>query len=280
MQWLALADRLVVMRDIRIPDAVQRLDAEKRALLELHFWRGVPDSEIAGLLGIEQHEVHRRRQEGMQDLCAELGLEDSEQRRELIERLHSMPDGAWRGDSAALEPPDEDGSAGRRRRPALLTALAVVILAAVIAAALSAGEDGGGQPDRATAPFGEPGDPARPSATAPKGPRVGLQAVTAGPGDGTARLVRRRSERRLLLRVRGLPSPRRGGYVVWLYNTVGVARSIGGSQRGSFRLDARLPKGASRYRAIDISLEAADGIRAHGGDSVLRVSLARLGGRR
>lgn len=249
----------------RITVALQRLDAEERALLELFFRRVVPEEEIAGLLRVDPHHVRRRRHEGMEALCTELRLEGPQKRRELMERLRSMPDEGWRVDPAVVEHSDEDGSEGRRLRGRmLLGALAVVIAAAVTAAALSGGGEGG------SAVHAKRG-----VASVSRSTR--LQAVAGGSGEGTAQLVRDGSTRRLLVHVRRLPAPGRGAYVVWLYNTIGDARSIGGSQTGGFRLDAPLPEDASRFRAIDISLEAPDGIPAHGGDSVLRVPLHRLG---
>ena len=46
--------------------------------------------------------------------------------------------------------------------------------------------------------------------------------------------------------------------------------------RGSFDVRTRLPLDPARYRWIDISREPLDGNRNHSGDSVLRVSVARL----
>ena len=253
----------------RIAVALQRIEAEERALLELSYWRVVPDEEIAGLLRVDAHYV-RRRHEGMEALCTELRLEGAERRRELVEALRSMPDEGWQVEPAVAE---RSGGPERRgpRGKALLGALVVVIAAATIAAVLAGGDDGGSaaHPKEDARAVGAPRHPAAPAGS----PRTGLQAVARGPGEGTAQLVGDGSTRRLLLDVRGLPRPGRGAYVVWLYNNVADARSIGGSQRGSFRLDARLPDDASRFRVIDISLEAPDGIRAHGGDSVLRVPL-------
>ena len=80
------------------------------------------------------------------------------------------------------------------------------------------------------------------------------------------------------MNVRGLPNPDRGGYVVWLYDSVTDARALAGFRRGRARVTARLPEGYRRYRFIDVSREQPDGNSNHSGQSVLRVPLARVAG--
>ena len=76
--------------------------------------------------------------------------------------------------------------------------------------------------------------------------------------------------------VQGLPDPTRGGYVVWLYNSVTDARAWPGRRAVAASTSrARLPAGYRRYRFIDVSREPPDGNSAHSGQSVLRVPLAR-----
>jgi hypothetical protein len=81
--------------------------------------------------------------------------------------------------------------------------------------------------------------------------------------------------KRLVLRVGGL---RAGGYQVWLYNSVIEAKSLGGARGTKLDLDLHLPPSANHFRAIDVSREPRDGNANHSGQSVLRVSLAKLAG--
>lgn len=274
------------MRTDRLAPALQRLDPERRALLELSFRRGVADEDIAGLLGVEAGEVHRRCHEGVRLLSVELRLEEPAERERLAERLRALPAEAWRvpagaggGDAArppgpAAEAPAATRPTRGRRRSGLFAALALVVVIAGVTVVV-ADDDEAGDERRTEGPASPPGAGAGGDDGAP-GPAAQLRLVAGGRGRGTVRLVSDGSEARLLLRVRGLPAPRAGTYVIWLYNSVGDARPIGGSKRGSFQLDTRLGEGVDRYRYLDISLEPPEGNRAHSGASVLRVPLARL----
>jgi len=103
-----------------------------------------------------------------------------------------------------------------------------------------------------------------------------LTRVTPGThAEGTARLVGRGPGAWLELRVKGLP-PFDGTYVVWLFDAASDAVGVARVARGSFDVRTRLPLDPARYRWIDISREPLDGNRNHSGDSVLRVSVARL----
>jgi len=93
---------------------------------------------------------------------------------------------------------------------------------------------------------------------------------SAAEAAGSARVV---DGNRLELSLRGL---RRGSYEVWLYNTVIDARRVGRSSGSRVRVKAKLPRDASRYRFIDVSLEPADANPSHSGQSVVRTPLAKL----
>jgi DNA-directed RNA polymerase specialized sigma24 family protein len=76
--------------------ALARLDPENRALLELSVRLGLPDGELAELMGAPADEVRRRRSELIDRLAAELGLESREQRDELRATLPDLPERLWK----------------------------------------------------------------------------------------------------------------------------------------------------------------------------------------
>jgi hypothetical protein len=113
--------------------------------------------------------------------------------------------------------------------------------------------------------------PAKPSG----GPQVRLATIGRGAGArGTAGLTQ--GGKRLRLDVSGLPNPGRGAYQVWLYDSVIDAASLTKVRGTKLVLDLQLPRTASHFRYLDISLEPADGNPNHSGESVLRVPLAKL----
>ena len=142
---------------------------------------------------------------------------------------------------------------------ALLGGLAVTLVVVVVLA-LTGDDD-----DSASAPAPTPTPPEQ----AGSGEGGALRALGGSRASGSARI----DGRRLVLDVRGLPTPARGGYVVWLYDSITEARALAGFRRGQARVTARLPANFSRYRFIDVSREAADGNPNHSGESVLRVPL-------
>lgn len=143
---------------------------------------------------------------------------------------------------------------------ALLGGLAVTLVVVVVLALT--GEDD----DPASAPAPTPPEQA--------GGREGgaLDALGGSRASGSARI----DDGRLVLNVRGLPTPAGGGYVVWLYDSVTESRPLVGFRRGQARVTARLPANFRRYRFIDVSREAADGNPNHSGQSVLRVPLSAV----
>jgi hypothetical protein len=80
--------------------ALAGLDPESRALLDLSLRRGLDDSEICAVLRVEPEEVARRREELLERLADELGLQTREQRDELFASLPDLPDRYWRGQAA------------------------------------------------------------------------------------------------------------------------------------------------------------------------------------
>ena len=80
--------------------ALARMDPESRALLDLSLRRGLDDSEIAGVLRVDPEDVVRRREELLEGLAEDLGLETRAQRDELFASLPDLPDRYWRGQAA------------------------------------------------------------------------------------------------------------------------------------------------------------------------------------
>jgi DNA-directed RNA polymerase specialized sigma24 family protein len=80
--------------------ALAGLDPESRALLDLSMRRGLDDSEIAGVLRVDPEDVARRREELLDQLAEELGLETRAGRDELFASLPDLPDEYWRGQAA------------------------------------------------------------------------------------------------------------------------------------------------------------------------------------
>jgi len=272
---------------------VERLDPESRALLELSVVRGLPDAELAGLLGLEVDRLRARREGVMRRLGA-----DSDREREAVAVfLRERASGAQPGSRAQAEPAGAPATAAqaeravepgpprsppdprppaeaRPRRRALLPALAGgAAIAIVVALVLALGREDSPFSDNA-APFSDNAGPPEPEA-----PRTGrLEALGGLQGAGTASITGPEDRKVLRITVQGLPRAARGGYVIWLYDSISNARALSGSRRGTFSMRTPLPSGFGRYSYLDVSREAADGNRNHGGQSVLRVPLERVPG--
>jgi len=240
----------------------ERLDPESRALLELSVVRRIPDEDLAGVLGIEADGVRRRRERVMRELGA-----DSAEEREALEA--ALREGVREPEPSLERLPDSEPASPSARRRGLAIAVAGGLAIAVVVAFMLAlgGDDTEFVPPP---PAGSGGEPA------PAG--GSLTTLGGGPGTATAAIVGPEGERALRLQVRGLPRPQRGGYVVWLYNSISDARPLTGSRRGEFRVREPLPPGAGSYRFVDISREPADGNPNHSGQSVLRIGRGEIPG--
>jgi hypothetical protein len=107
------------------------------------------------------------------------------------------------------------------------------------------------------------------------------QAQTAGGAPaGIAIVVEQKGKRQLLVQAANLkPSEEREAYEVWLYNSRGDARSLGGQvtdQQGTYQAVGDLPADFADYRYIDVSREPLDQNRQHSGDSALRGPVPKL----
>jgi hypothetical protein len=93
--------------------ALQRLDPETRALLDLSIRRGLDDEDIASVLRVEPEEVVLRRNNAFDQIASDLGLDTRDQRDELFATLPDLPPEYWRAEGLV----SEDGSERRREVP-------------------------------------------------------------------------------------------------------------------------------------------------------------------
>jgi len=260
--------------------SVTSLDPESRALLELALVRELSDGDLAEVLGVTARRVRERRETALEAL----GVTTRGERETLAAELRGDGRAAERTPSG--EPPSAEVAAGpsgqpSNRRPGLMLALLGGLgVAALVALVFAVTETRRSGAPPAVGPASDPGGARTqgggPGGSAPAGEPVALGSPAGGEGSGTAQVVQREGERRLLLGVRGLATPAEGGYAIWLYNSVSDTRLLGGSPRGRFRVEVTLPEGADRYSFLDVSRELPDGNRSHGGASVLRARLADL----
>jgi hypothetical protein len=110
----------------------------------------------------------------------------------------------------------------------------------------------------------------------------GQQAANNGQPAGIAVVLERNGKKQLLVQAAQLPaSGQSEGYYVWLYNSQGDAKSLGGQvtdQQGNYQAIGNLPADFRDYRFIDVTrqqvAETAD--VKHSGESVLRGPMPKL----
>jgi Anti-sigma-K factor rskA/Sigma-70, region 4 len=169
---------------------------------------------------------------------------------------------------AGLAPPT-DPAVKRRRLLAAAGGLAALVLVAVLLWPIGVltGDDD------------EP-EPATEQAAAGRGDGQNAAGQTTGAPAGIAIVVEQNGRRQLLVQAARLePSGQREAYEVWLYNSQGDARTLGGQvtdQQGNYQAIGHLPTDFGQYRFIDISREPLDKQRGHSGDSVLRGRMPEL----
>ncbi len=107
------------------------------------------------------------------------------------------------------------------------------------------------------------------------------QPATNGPA-GIAIVVDRAGKKQLLVRAAKLaPSGQNEGYYVWLYNSAGDAKSLGGQvtdQQGNYQAVGPFPADYAKYKYIDITKQAigsSSNIK-HSGESVLRGPMPKI----
>jgi len=91
---------VMAFRPRELGAALGRLDPTDRALLDLSLRRGMPDEEIAGVLGVDSDEVGRRRDRTLEALAGDLRLESRDARDELYATLPDLPGNLWNGQAA------------------------------------------------------------------------------------------------------------------------------------------------------------------------------------
>jgi Anti-sigma-K factor rskA/Sigma-70, region 4 len=294
---------------------LDQLSAEQRAIVELVLQQGKTYDELADMLGMPAdrvRELARRslielaplsvraveddwrgqladyvlgQQSGPEAAATKGHLRRSEAARSwtrsLLDSLEGLyPNGSLpaipegeRGRRAVASKPaglasPTDADVRRRRLLAAAGALAALILLAVLVwpvGVLTGGDD-------------EPRQSAD-RAAAGSGSQSSSQTET-GAAAGIAIVVEEKGKKQLLVQAARLdPSKEREAYEVWLYNSRGDAKTLGGQvtdQQGNYQAIGPLPADFENYRFIDISREPLDQQRGHSGTSVLRGRLPEL----
>jgi hypothetical protein len=106
------------------------------------------------------------------------------------------------------------------------------------------------------------------------------QQAAAGQPAGIAIVVDQGGKRQILVQAAALPpSAQDEGYYVWLYNSPGDARSLGGQvtdQQGNYQAIGAFPADYSKYKFIDVTRQPVGQNPKHSGESVLRGPLPKL----
>ncbi|MDQ4130609.1 MAG: O-antigen ligase family protein, partial [Actinomycetota bacterium] len=92
--------------------ALRRLSAGDRALLELSLRRGVPDDELATLLGLAPEEIRSRRERLLERLAVDVGTDGPAGTEDLGTALRTQDADVW-----ALDGKGEDASTAEDRAP-------------------------------------------------------------------------------------------------------------------------------------------------------------------
>ena len=296
-----------------------QLSAEQRAIVELVLQQGKTYAELSELLGMPEARVRELardalvelapvsaraveeeqrgqladyvlgQQAGPEESATKGHLRRSEAARSWTRSLLDSLEGLYRNGSMPAVP---EGERGRRaaaaakapgaglatpsdpavRRRRLLAgggALAVLALVAVLLwpVGLLTGDDD--EPEPAAEQAASGGDEGQ-----------NTSAQTTGAPAGIAIVVNQNGRRQLLVQAARLEaSGEREAYEVWLYNSQGDARTLGGQvtdQQGNYQAIGNLPADFAQYRFIDISREPLDNQRSHSGDSVLRGRMPTL----
>jgi hypothetical protein len=296
-----------------------QLSAEQRAIVELVLQQGKTYAELSEMLGMPEPRVRELARNALVDLApvsvraveedwrgqladyvlgqqagpeasATMGhLRRSEAARgwtrSLLDSLEGLypngsipavPDGERGRRAAATQPAAGAGLAApadpavkRRRLLAAAGALAALVLVAVLLWPIGVLTGDDDEPEPATA-----------QAAAGSGDGQNTSSQATGAPAGIAIVVEQNGRRQLLVQAARLePSGQREAYEVWLYNSQGDAKTLGGQvtdQQGNYQAVGNLPADFERYRFIDISREPLDKQRAHSGDSVLRGRIPEL----
>ena len=294
---------------------LDQLPAEQRAIVELVLQQGKTYDELAEMLGMPVERVRELargslielapvsvraveddwrgqladyvlgQQSGPEAAATKGHLRRSEAARSwtrsLLDSLEGLypngsmpaiPEGERGRRAAAAKPPGlaapADADVKRRRLLAAAGALGALILLAVLfwpVGVLTGGD--------------EDPEPAADQAAAGNESQNSSQTAT-GAAAGIAIVVEENAKKQLLVQAARLdPSKEREAYEVWLYNSQGDAKTLGGQvtdQQGNYQAVGPLPADFENYRFIDISREPLDRQHGHSGASVLRGRMPKL----
>jgi Anti-sigma-K factor rskA/Sigma-70, region 4 len=295
---------------------LDQLSAEQRAIVELVLQQGKTYSELADMLGIPEDRVRELARQALLELAPvsvraveedwrgqladyvlgqQAGPEATATKghlrrseaarswtRSLLDSLDQLyPNGSMpaipegeRGRRAAAPKPAATGLAApadaavkRRRLLAAAGAVAALLLAAILVWPVGVLTGGGDD------------EPAAEQTAGSQSQNSSQNAATGAPA-GIAIVVEEQGKRQLLVQAARLdPSKEREAYEVWLYNSRGDAKTLGGQvtdQQGNYQAIGPLPADFETYRFIDISREPLDQQRGHSGTSVLRGRMPKL----
>lgn len=257
----------------RIAAALDRLDPETRALLELSGRRGLSDDEIGELLGVDAAEVKRRRAQAVSQVAEDLDARGAE-RAELRHQLADPRAPHWEAAPAKAKPKAESPS--KSRRPLALAALAaLLVIVLVVVIASSGGDDGGSGGSSTTASNKEGASTA--AKTTPEGAapvaaseKVEFERLNGTYGHGTAQLA----DGKLRLRLSGFLKPTGGGYAVWLVGS--NDRLLYATTDTTISRDLRLPANYKSYKYVEVARAVPSLDSPHTSFSLLRLPVGSL----
>jgi len=298
----------VTLATRRLIDASATLPAADRALLSLWTQRGLGDTAMAQMTGVDPATIAQRRARIVAELSTELGLPGED----VAAALSAIAASTASGDAgqAEIDPadpvlaavsappttfalpsggPEAKLEGGRhlsrprpepeclpsdspaRRRPVLwlVAALLGVAIVIVVLTAVPATSNRGGRPRTQAAT--SPG-----SAASPVAPRYGARTLGPLPGGisgatGSATVAAGSSgTQRLVVHVTGLPAVGSDHYEVWLYNSIIDSVPLG-QLRPNGAGGFTLPAVVTRFGSIDISRQAPRSTEPSGA-SVLRAA--------
>jgi hypothetical protein len=249
----------------QIEEALSQLDIGERALLDLSLHRGFDDERIAALLDIDVSQVGAQRRAALEKLFRLRAANGDGARDEVRAELRSVSDAGW------IDPGTKTRSQ-RRVRPALIASALAMVAIVVVGVALIAAGGGSDSTTEQTGVQSQPSQPAPPSQ--PSG--VALEPLSSStPGRVTASVSGSGGAQRLTVQLRGLPAPS-GAYELWLYDSLVHSRALGSVTAGRGSISARLPRDASSYSWLDLTLQPGADRVHHSGESIFRTPLDRV----
>jgi hypothetical protein len=248
-------------------EALVGLDPAERALLDLSLRQGFSDEKLAELSGTDEPAVRSWRENLIAELAQEAELESpAEAERELRE----APTGAWISSAGRTKKEPT-----RRGRWALAGGLLVVVALIVVLATRNGSSEPGSSAQVATSST-TPSTTSVPAGTGRPASGAVTLAALAGESTSGRASARLTGPGSLEVKVSGLPSPGRGAYRLWLFNSVINSTPIGALSAGGGTIDATLPPNASSYRFLDLTREGSPTDRRYSGLVMLRAPLAPI----